>query len=87
LHYFSYYYSQGEDLHNSGPNVCKGHITSFCWHPTQRTLAIGSKSGEIYIWNCGLVTALDSIHEETIVFAKWSSLGGCLVTGDQVKNN
>lgn len=71
-------------MHNSGPNICKGHITSFCWHPTQRTLAIGSNSGEICIWNGGLVTALDSFHEGPIVFSKWSSLGGCLVTGDQV---
>jgi len=74
-------------LHNSGPNVCKGLITSFCWHPTQRTLAIGSKSGEVFIWNGGLVTALDFIHEGTILFSKWSSLGGCLVTGDQVKKD
>ncbi|XP_025195129.1 LOW QUALITY PROTEIN: intraflagellar transport protein 140 homolog [Melanaphis sacchari] len=73
----------GENLHNSGPNICKGNITSFCWHPTQRTLAIGTNAGEIYIWNGGLVTTLDSIHEEIIVFSKWSSLGGCLVTGDQ----
>lgn len=78
-------FSQGETLHNSGPNVCKGRITSFSWHPTQRTLAIGSKSGEICIWNGGLVTALDSFHEGLIVFSKWSSLGGCLVTGDEVK--
>ncbi|KAF0771516.1 Uncharacterized protein FWK35_00000315 [Aphis craccivora] len=73
----------GEDLDNSGPNICKGLITSFCWHPTQRTLAIGTNSGQIYIWNGGLITALDSVHEETIIFSKWSSLGGCLVTGDQ----
>ncbi|VVC28777.1 Six-bladed beta-propeller, TolB-like,WD40-repeat-containing domain,WD40 repeat, conserved site,WD40/YVTN [Cinara cedri] len=73
----------GEDLHYSGPNVCKGQITSFCWHPTQRTLAIGSNDREICIWNGGLVTALDSVHEGSIIFAKWSSLGGCLVTGDQ----
>lgn len=72
-------------MYDSGPNVCKGQITAFCWHPTQRTLAIGSNCGEICVWNGGLVTALDSFHIGPIVFTKWSSLGGCLVTGDQVK--
>jgi len=79
------YCHQGEDLYNSGPNVCQGIITSFCWHPTQRTLAVGSNSGEICVWNGGLVTALDSFHQAPIVFSKWSSLGGRLVTGDQVE--
>lgn len=82
---FFRYYLKGEEIHNCGPNVCEGHVTSFCWHPTQRTLAIGSKTGEICIWNGGLVTALDSHHEGPIICSKWSSLGGCLVTGDQVK--
>lgn len=62
-----------------------GGITSFCWHPTQRTLAIGSNSGEICIWNGGLVAALESFHKGSIILSKWSSLGGRLVTGDEVK--
>lgn len=72
-------------MHNSGINICKSHITSFCWHPTQRTLAIGSNAGEICIWNGGLVTTLDFLHKGPIVLSKWSSFGGRLVTGDQVK--
>ncbi|XP_050534466.1 intraflagellar transport protein 140 homolog isoform X2 [Daktulosphaira vitifoliae] len=63
------------------PNFCRA--IAYSWHPTQRTLAIGSEGGEICLWNGGSIKVLESIHTESLAFMVWSPLGGCLVSGDQ----